>query len=111
MATGETERDQSDRLPDAVVADILASDRRRSALAILAAEDEPMVIDDLAAAVRAREEDTPPTALSPEERRTARDDFFAEPLPKLTATGVVDYDSMVGTVTLRDDDRILDRLS
>jgi len=109
MTTGNTRQDQSE-LPDAVVDDILDSGRRRLALEILAGQDEPIVIDDLAAAVWARERGCEPTAVSREQRRTVRDEFFAEDLPKLTATGVVDYDSMVGTLSLTAGARVIDRL-
>lgn len=109
MATDDTHGEGS-ALPKSVVADILANDRRRIALEVLAQRAEPMVIDDLAATVRARELDIDPAALSQSERRSVRDRFFAEHLPKLTATGVVEYDSMVGTLVMTDE-RVIDRVS
>jgi len=43
------------------------------------------------------------TATHSFERRSVRDAFFERHLPKLTATGVVEYDSLIATVTLADD--------
>lgn len=98
------------RLPDEVVEDILEADRRRIALEILDEREDPVVIDDLAAAVRARELDTDPESVPTEERREIRDEFFADHLPKLTATEVVSYNSLLGTLTLADDQRVTEAL-
>ena len=111
MATSDTPVGGASRLPDEVVADILEADRRRIALEILAEREEPIVIDDLAAAVRARELGTEPDAVSRSDRRTVRDEFFETHLPKLTATEVVTYDSMVGTLSLSPDEHVTSTLS
>jgi hypothetical protein len=110
MATGD-QQDGTDQLPEAVVEDILAAERRRTALSILAERDEPVVIDDLAATVLAHERGTEPDAVPRSDRKVARDEFFARHLPKLTATGVVKYDSMVGTLRLADQEQIADHLA
>lgn len=110
MATGDTSPTHTERLPDPVVEDLLEADRRRIALAVLADRSEPIAIDDLAGAVLARERDTTPAAVPAAERRAVRDEFFAEHLPKLTATDVVRYDSTVGTVELSTGTDIVDRL-
>ncbi|NLV10962.1 hypothetical protein ACAH01_07400 [Halomicrobium sp. HM KBTZ05] len=103
MATDDTTTDGLVELPEQVVADLFASERRRFAVEILAERDGPMALDDLAAAVRARERGIEPAAVPDRERRSVRDAFFERHLPKLTATGVVEYDSMVATVALADD--------
>lgn len=110
MAMNDTPDGPDSRLPDEVVADILDADRRRIALEILDEHEEPVVIDDLAAAVRARELDTDPESVPTDERREIRDEFFADHLPKLTATEVVSYNSLLGTLTLADDQRVTDAL-
>ena len=111
MATSDTPMGSGSRLPEEVIEDILAADRRRIALEILAERDQPVVIDDLATAVRARELETDPTSISKTERRAVRDEFFAKHLPKLTATTVVTYDSMLGTLSLSADERVTATLS
>lgn len=83
-----------------VVTDILMADRRRFALDILDAADDPMAIDDLAAAVRAHELGVDPDDVARPERRSVREQFFEIHLPKLTATDVVEFDSVLGSVSL-----------
>jgi len=86
-------------LPAVVVEDLLSSPRRRCLLAVLDERGEAVVAD-LCALVRARERDEDVADVDRAERRAVRDDLFAAHIPKLTATGVVEYDSKVGTVTL-----------
>ena len=69
------------------------------------------VIDDLAATVLAHERGTEPDAVPRSECKAVRDEFFATHLPKLTATEVVEYDSMVGTLRLPDEEQITDHLA
>lgn len=111
MATEDTQRPPTDRLPESVVDDILASDRRCIALEVLSERDEPVVIDDLAAAVLARERETTPDEIPRSDRTAIRGEFFEKHLPKLTATDVVGYDSMLGTIELTADEEITERLS
>lgn len=106
--TGGTSRER--RLPDDVVADLLGADRRRHALEALSQQEAAMTVDDLAADVCARERETTPEAIEREERREVRDEFFQRHLPKLTATDVVRYDSMLGTVELADEESFADAL-
>lgn len=92
--------DTDSELPTDVVEDLLSDPRRRYALETLSRRETPMVVDDLAAAVRARETGVAPDAVGKDERRRVREDFFQRHLPKLTATDVVRYDSLLGTVEL-----------
>lgn len=111
MGTSDTDGQPADlELPDDVVADLLSDDRRRYALETLSRRDSPMVIDDLAAVVRARETDTNQEDVEQAERQQVRDDFFQRHLPKLTATEVVRYNSMLGTVELVNPDPVSDAL-
>jgi hypothetical protein len=82
-------------LPGRVVADILADERRRVLLSCLARRGE-MAVDDLAAELLSREDES----VSEENRRRMRAEIYQTHLPKLTATGVVRYDSLRGTVVL-----------
>ena len=90
-------------LPGAVVEDILDSQRRRLVLACLADSDGAMVVGDIAAAVCAREG---VDSTDHEMRAAVERDIYERHLPKLTATGVVEYDSMRGAVDLLDEDLV-----
>ena len=104
MATQNTESDIGGDLPPTVVEDLLADDSRRRALRILEARDEPVVVEELAAAVVAAHEECPVAAVPTSEREAMAAELFTDHLPKLMATGVVAYDSMLGAVELRTDD-------
>jgi len=84
-----------DGLPAAVVEELLATPARRQILARLRAADRPVAVDDLAELVATG--DVTGDA-SPEKRRQARREIYQTHLPKLTATGTVAFDSMLGTV-------------
>jgi hypothetical protein len=92
------------RLPDEVVADLLADDRCRRVLAELVRAETPLAVDDLARAVVARERGVEPAAVDDEAAATLREELFQCSLPRLTPTGLVEYDSMLGTVALGTDD-------
>ena len=100
MATRSSNSGEGTGLPAGVVDDLLADESRRIALEILADRAEPVVVERLAAAVVAAREDCPPSEVSRNRRDAMREELFTEHIPKLTATGVVTYDSMVGTVEL-----------
>lgn len=101
MATTSSDTDGRAGLPAAVVEDILADETRRVALRILAERGEPMVVESLAAAVRAAVDDSSVDSVDPDAREATRHELFAEHIPKLTATGVLEYNSMLGTVELK----------
>lgn len=109
MAADSTWPD-GDGLPENVVADLLANDRRRRALEVLVERSDPVVVGDLAATVLAEERGESIDELPAEVARVARDEFFQDHLPKLTATGVVEYDSLVGTVALTDESTVVEWL-
>jgi hypothetical protein len=100
MATGN--RHGNRRLPTPVEEDLLAAERRRILLRRLLDGDR-VVVEDLARAVRAEERGVAAGAIDREERDAVLTDLFERHLPKLLATGVVDYDSMRGTLELRDE--------
>ncbi|MDT3434715.1 hypothetical protein [Haloarcula sp. 1CSR25-25] len=107
MATTSSSGDRTgQRLPEEVVDDLLSDDTRRRALSILADRDEPVVVTDLAAAVLAAERDIEPAAVPDTDRTALTEELFTEHLPKLMATGIVAYDSMVGTVEIQRPDAV-----
>ena len=102
MATTSSGGDRTgQRLPEEVVDELVSDDTRRRALSILADRDEPVVVADLAAAVLAAERDIEPAAVPDADRDELTEELFTEHLPKLTATDIVAYDSMVGTVEIQ----------
>jgi hypothetical protein len=100
-----------DRLPAEVVRDLLADDGCRRVLACLAGREEPMPVDDLARAVAARDSSVDEPDVDDATAAAYRETLFQETLPKLTPTGVVSYNSLLGTVALDTrDERILSAL-
>jgi hypothetical protein len=89
-------------VPDEVLADLLDSERRCRLLEQLSAASEAAVVEDLAAAVCAAEEGCSPTEVSETRRRAVQNELFEEHIPKLVATGIVRYDSMVGRLWLEE---------
>jgi hypothetical protein len=89
-------------LPGAVVEDILESDRRRTMLSCLSDHGGEMAVTDLAACVCAREQGTSVDDAPDADTETLYDDLYDEHLPKLTATGVVAFDSLRGCVALQE---------
>ena len=111
MATRRSNSDGGTGLPTPVVEDLLAETNRRIALSILADADEPIVVESLAAEVVATRDGGTPGEVDADERAAMREELYTDHIPKLTATDVVDYDSMVGRVELTrpelvDEDRL-----
>jgi hypothetical protein len=92
-------------LPGEVVKDILSADRRRTLLACLTDHGGEMPVSDLAACVGARERDLTEGHVDGADRDRLYDDLYDEHLPKLTATGVLEFDSMRDRVRLRSQTR------
>ena len=100
MAT-ERAQGRAERLPEQVVTDLLSSERRRRLLRCLEDHGACLPVTDLAAAVAAKEAGIDIEAVDPERHQAVRNEIYERHLPKLTATGVVEFDSMRGTVTLK----------
>jgi len=97
MATQDS-REVGFGVPREVVEDLLSSRRRRLLVACLG--EGPASIADLATEVVARERGVDPADVTPTQREEAIDELYQVHLPELTATGIVDYDSMRGTAAL-----------
>jgi hypothetical protein len=103
-----------EQVPAAVVDDLLASRARRRLLQCLRDAGEPVPVDDLAAELAeprvegGRSADSETTL--PTDRRTARADVYQRHLPRLTETGVVTFDSLLGTVEFTGGARLAARL-
>lgn len=93
-------------LPGTVIEELLASPDRRALLRCLAEADEPIPVDDLAAVLA-----DGTTGATASERRRARTAIYQDHLPKLTATGVVEFDSILGTLAFSGPESIADRLA
>jgi len=103
-ATGHGER-----LPVAVVEDLLDSPRHRRLLGCLIDRDGPVVVADLATELAAAESTA--GQVSAADRRRVRMDLFQDLLPPLMAAGVVSFDSRLGTVEFTGPDTLAARLS
>jgi len=101
VVTGDADRRESD-LPEEVIADLLASERRRAILVHLADSEGSVTVGDLATAALAASEGVPTEAVGDTKRRDARLELLETHLPKLVATGVVEYDSLRDRVELAD---------
>ena len=98
-------------LPEDVIEDLVTDEGCRAVLSHLAARDDPVTVDDLARALAASEAGVPEDAVGDEAVTTHREALFQRHLPKLTPTGVVEYDSLLCTVALdTDDERLRSRL-
>jgi len=95
------EPERSD-LPTEVLEDVLASERRRRLLVRLGQSSGPVVVSDLAAEMSAHEEGTTPESVDDESAGAIERELYDQHLPKLTVTGLVEYDSMRETVRLGD---------
>ena len=101
MATDSHDRfAMGPQLPGEVVEDILSADRRRTLLSCLTDHGGEMAVSDLAACVAAREQGVTKGSVEGAGPSQLRDDLYDEHLPKLTATGVVEFDSLRGCVRL-----------
>jgi hypothetical protein len=97
MATDSQNRSVSGvGLPPEVVEDILAAPRRRAVLECLADAEDGLVMDELVKRVIDREG----SDVEGEKYERVRANIYDDHLPKLTATGVVTYDSMRECVAL-----------
>ncbi|WP_415381866.1 hypothetical protein [Halosimplex sp. TS25] len=103
----EAEPNNGSELPESVIADLRADGRRRRVLDRLAESERPLPVSDLARRVAAAEEAGAVEEVSRETADPVRRDIFQRHLPKLTATGVVRYDSLLATVELAVDDERL----
>jgi hypothetical protein len=101
MATQNADTETVGGLPPGVVEDLLSDDSRRRALAVLDSRDGPVVVEELAAAIVATQDDCQPSAVTAADRERMAEELFTEHIPKLMATDVVEYDSMLGAVELR----------
>jgi len=105
MATTSTNGGGAGGLPDDVVSDLLSAPRRRRVLDLLVEASGSMAVDDLAALILAGERDTDQQSVPLADKKQVRTELYETHLPKLTATGVVTFDSQLGVVRLERDIR------
>jgi hypothetical protein len=97
MNSTETLTDQLG-LPAAVVTELLSSRRRCLLVLTLAQQGESAVVD--LAARLAADAEREPAAVDETQTERIRQEIYDHHLPKLTATGIVEYDSVLGKVRL-----------
>ena len=91
----------STTVPEDVIGELLDSHRRCFLIDHLAREDSGVVVEDLVAAISAAEEGCDPSAVDDRTRTEIRAELFQQDIPKLAATGVVEYDSMLDKLRLQ----------
>ena len=96
------------RLPPAVVEDIQSSPRCERFLDALADSGGEMPIRDAARAVCARERGVDADSVPADDCNAVYEDIYERHLPKLTATGIVRFDSLTDSVELRRPDVLPD---
>lgn len=96
------------RLPDRVLDELLSVPRCRHVLAVLASHGS-VNVHDLARHVAARERHADPDGVSAGAAMAVYDDLYDRHLPRLTETGVVEFDPQLATLALVDD-AVIDRL-
>jgi len=105
------------QLPADAVADLLANERRQRLFAVLRDTQGPIAVTDLARRLAelggsddGEHGDAAEHGDATDDRvESLREEIYQDHLPKLTATEVVTYDSLVGTIELAtDDERLLD---
>lgn len=99
MSSG-SEHTDVETIPDEVLTELLGSRRRCHVLAELGASGGEALVEDLVAAVGADEEGCAPPDVDDRTLGEIREDVFERHIPKLTATGVVEYDSMLDRLRL-----------
>ncbi|MXR51863.1 hypothetical protein GRX03_09625 [Halovenus sp. WSH3] len=91
-------------VPDGIKTDLLASERRCHILRVLAASGGEASVTDIAVRTRARETSQSADQIPPDAVDSVRYEIYERHLPKLTVTGIVEYDSTLDTVRLTDSD-------
>lgn len=88
---------------DGPVAELLTVDRRRLALQVLQAFDEPITLADLAEEVAIRERDAPITDVSGETVAAIYHSLYHTHVPRLADADIVEYDQDRDMVHVADD--------
>lgn len=99
------------KLPEAVIEELLADPHRRVVLHSLSEHDEPLTVRRLGALIVARERSIHPDTVPSEAQIRVRKQLYEHHIPKLTATGVIQYNPRHASVELGDAaNQLLDRL-
>lgn len=96
------DRHDPSEVPEGVRADLFASEQRCQILRALAAAGGEASVRDLALRTRVRETGRPADRIDPDTVESLRYDIYDRHLPKLAATGVVEYDSVLDKLRLLD---------
>lgn len=100
---------EGEELTQDVVFDILSNSRRRFILSRLQERDEPVELMELANEIAAWENDTTVEELTDKQSKRVYVSVYQTHVPKLEATGLIEYDSDTGLIVLADRAREIDR--
>lgn len=92
--------ESSGELSPDVVFEILSSRRRRMVLYILRQEGDTATVNELAERIASLENDIPVKQLTSQQQKRVYVSLYQTHLPKLDATGIIDYDADEGEVAL-----------
>jgi hypothetical protein len=96
--------DQHDtgEVPEQAKTDLLASDRRCRLLRTLATAGGEASVRDLAAQIASQETGRPVERIDPDTVESLRYEIYDQHIPKLAATGVIEYDSLLDKLRMLD---------
>lgn len=97
--TDESTPPTDDPLPASVVDELLESPQRRAVLSHMLAADEAVPIVDIARQIAADERGVDPAELDANGYGDAKETIYDDHLPKLTALRVVEFDSLLASVS------------
>lgn len=97
--TDETTSPPDRPLPEPVVDEVLESPRRRALLTQVLAADEPVPVVDIARQIAAEERGVVPEDVDASDCKAVKETIYDDHLPKLTALRVVEFDSLLASVS------------
>ncbi|GGN88329.1 MULTISPECIES: DUF7344 domain-containing protein [Haloarcula] len=100
---------QHQRISRDTVFEVLSNSRRRFILATLRQSESPMKVTRLARLIGAYEDDVPPSEISATEEKRVYVSLYQSHIPKLEATGFVEYDEEARSVAETDATGEIDR--
>jgi len=100
---------QAHRLTRDEAYDLLSNPRRRFVISYLGEQQQPVSLNELAEQVASWENDKPVPELTDQQKKRAYVSIHQTHIPKLKASGIVEYDADTGQVTISSGARQIDR--
>jgi len=97
--TDEPPHETDGPLPESVVDEVLESPRRCALLSAVLTADDPIPVVDIAKQIAADEQGVDPKEIDADDYRPVKETIYDDHLPKLTALQVVEFDSLLASVS------------